>query len=118
MVGLVEILLAILSGGLLEAKGIGLNEAFHSDDLTTIVKTRVMVRNQQLCRLDREDSPSRYAFGPDEIKRVVDCATGVDAVILSDYGKGSLSNELISALNNSGVLLAMTQTGGPSVIEA
>ncbi len=93
--------------GLLEAKGIGLNEAFHSGDLTTIVKTRVMVRNQQLCRLDREDSPSRYAFGPDEIKRVVDCATSVDAVILSDYGKGSLSTELISALNNSGVLLAM-----------
>ena len=54
-----------------------------------------MVRNQQLCRLDREDSPSRYAFGPDEIKRVVDCATGADAVILSDYGKGSLSTELM-----------------------
>ena len=119
MVGLGEIPLAILLRGLLEAKGIGLNEAFHSGDLTTIVKTRVMVRNQQLCRLDREDSPSRYAFGPDEIKRVVDCATGADAVILSDYGKGSLSTELISALNNSEYYLRWTQNhGGPSVIEA
>ena len=93
--------------GLLAARGIGLEPDFQSESRTTIVKTRVMVGNQQLCRLDREDVPAGYAFGPEEVGRVVERAVGVDAVIFSDYGKGSLSAELVAALSDFGSVLAM-----------
>jgi len=33
-------------------------------DIATIVKTRVMCRQQQVCRLDRESDPARYALPP------------------------------------------------------
>jgi rfaE bifunctional protein kinase chain/domain len=82
---------------LTEAK-IGLDPIFHTHGRITILKTRIMVRNQQLCRLDREDVPAGYAFDVENIARVVELASEADAVIFSDYGKGTLSEELIAAL--------------------
>src|ERR1035437_4522199 len=35
---------------------------------TTIVKTRVLVQHQQLCRLDREAAPSAYLIAPAKIE--------------------------------------------------
>jgi D-beta-D-heptose 7-phosphate kinase/D-beta-D-heptose 1-phosphate adenosyltransferase len=63
----------------------------------TIVKTRVIVQHQQLCRIDRESPPSAYAFSAGRAaallqKEIAAC----DAVILSDYAKGLLSEELVS----------------------
>jgi len=63
----------------------------------TIVKTRVMVQHQQLCRLDRESPPSDYGFTANRgeallAKEIAAC----DAVILSDYAKGILSDELVA----------------------
>lgn len=92
---------------LLEAEGIGLDPSFRAQGCTTIVKTRVMVRNQQLCRLDREAPPSGYTFGPEEVARVVARAADADAVIFSDYGKGALSAELVASLAGRGPVLAM-----------
>lgn len=64
---------------------------------STIVKTRVLVRRQQLCRLDRESPQHDYAIDPKAIeptftKLVRKC----DAVILSDYAKGLLTDELVA----------------------
>lgn len=65
----------------------------------TIVKTRVVVRHQQMCRLDREAVPAQYrmdseatftALGP-----VLD---SVRAVIISDYAKGVVTEQLIDFL--------------------
>ena len=63
----------------------------------TIVKTRVMVQHQQLCRLDRESPPGSYGFDLKKAKALLSRAIArADAVILSDYAKGVLSEELVS----------------------
>ena len=69
----------------------------------TITKTRVIVRNQQLCRLDAEDPPARLprrpGVGPgaSRLLRAQD-RRNADAVILSDYAKGLLTTELIARI--------------------
>jgi D-beta-D-heptose 7-phosphate kinase/D-beta-D-heptose 1-phosphate adenosyltransferase len=65
----------------------------------TIVKTRVLVRHQQLCRLDREAAPSAYEIPAARVdallKRAID---GADAVILSDYAKGILNDAVVARI--------------------
>lgn len=66
-------------------------------DGPTIVKTRVLVQHQQLCRLDREAPPTAYAFPAAQAdallaKEIAAC----DAVIMSDYAKGILSDALVA----------------------
>ena len=63
----------------------------------TIVKTRVMVQRQQLCRLDRESPPSAYAVTADQAETLLSKAIRThDAVIFSDYAKGVLSDALVA----------------------
>jgi len=66
-------------------------------DAPTILKTRVLVQHQQLCRLDREAPPTAYQFPAAKArallaKEIAAC----DAVILSDYAKGILNTELVA----------------------
>lgn len=83
---------------LLEGKGINAEGCFKIDGLSTMVKTRVVVRTQQLCRIDRE--AERSAYGIDEVagsgellaKLIGNC----DALILSDYAKGVITQELMN----------------------
>jgi D-beta-D-heptose 7-phosphate kinase/D-beta-D-heptose 1-phosphate adenosyltransferase len=62
----------------------------------TTVKTRVIARAQQMVRFDRE---CEEAIGPGLVARVIDrvqsCISGVDGVILQDYGKGLLERETL-----------------------
>jgi D-beta-D-heptose 7-phosphate kinase/D-beta-D-heptose 1-phosphate adenosyltransferase len=65
----------------------------------TIVKTRVLVQHQQLCRLDREAPPSAYHVSVTKAeallaKEIAAC----DAMILSDYAKGILTDEIVARL--------------------
>ncbi|MFD2191373.1 bifunctional D-glycero-beta-D-manno-heptose-7-phosphate kinase/D-glycero-beta-D-manno-heptose 1-phosphate adenylyltransferase HldE [Pistricoccus aurantiacus] len=61
-----------------------------SRQIPTITKLRVMSRNQQLIRLDFEESLAEVDTS--ELReRVVAALDGVDLVILSDYGKGTLN---------------------------
>jgi D-beta-D-heptose 7-phosphate kinase/D-beta-D-heptose 1-phosphate adenosyltransferase len=63
----------------------------------TILKTRVLVQHQQLCRLDREAPPTDYEFPAARTKALLARAIAAcDAVILSDYAKGILSNALVA----------------------
>ncbi|HCY64461.1 MAG TPA: bifunctional heptose 7-phosphate kinase/heptose 1-phosphate adenyltransferase [Oxalobacteraceae bacterium] len=72
----------------------------------TITKLRIVSRNQQLIRLDFENSPlasdkrDRAAL----LARFRQALDAADAVILSDYGKGTLSmaSELIEAARCAG----------------
>ena len=60
------------------------------DDRPTITKTRVQSRGQQLIRLDQENAaamPGEALVG--SLKKAV---AGAGAVVLSDYGKGALSD--------------------------
>ncbi|HEY1791736.1 MAG TPA: PfkB family carbohydrate kinase [Opitutaceae bacterium] len=66
-------------------------------DGRTIVKTRVMVQHQQLCRLDRESPPAAYAVDPGRAGRLLAKAVAAaDAIVLSDYAKGLLDDALVS----------------------
>ena len=82
--------------------GVQLLPGCQSEDLATILKARVVVRGQQLCRLDREDSPEQYcaagqSIDDSSLKQAVESA---DAVILSDYAKGILSSSLVNKVRN------------------
>lgn len=94
--------------GFIGADGDGrrLTEILHQHDIgtiatpgqaPTIVKTRVLVQHQQLCRLDREAPPSAYAVSGAHIEPLLrDAIDRCDAVILSDYAKGLLTDELVA----------------------
>lgn len=61
----------------------------------TTVKLRVIARQQQLIRLDFEETPSQNSLD-EKLKRFESLLPQVDVVILSDYGKGAL--EQVSAM--------------------
>lgn len=82
----------------LQEKGIVLSEVFARNDVATIQKTRVIVRNQQLCRLDREEAPKRYVFDDERVKAIEGLIKDADAVIVSDYAKGVVSESLIAII--------------------
>src|ERR1700733_12874185 len=66
---------------------------------STISKTRIVSRNQQLLRLDVESSEPHP--GPEHqalLARCLELARTADAVILSDYDKGALSTQLCQAV--------------------
>ncbi|MBS1816022.1 MAG: bifunctional D-glycero-beta-D-manno-heptose-7-phosphate kinase/D-glycero-beta-D-manno-heptose 1-phosphate adenylyltransferase HldE [Acidobacteria bacterium] len=63
--------------------------------LPTISKTRILGRNQQMLRLDVE---SRLAHMAEDIERLIEAVVaemdGLDAIILSDYAKGTLTGSV------------------------
>ena len=66
-------------------------ELIESGSRPTIVKLRVLSRNQQLIRLDTEDSFAAEDIAPLQ-KIVARLAGHADACVLSDYGKGTLAD--------------------------
>ncbi|MES2775205.1 MAG: bifunctional ADP-heptose synthase [Bacteroidota bacterium] len=80
----------------------------------TIIKTRVIVRSQQLCRIDREVGREQYRIDmtPGFEAKLENTLAGVDAVILSDYAKGVVNQSLVDTLfkmagNFPGLLVAV-----------
>lgn len=83
--------------GLLAKEGVAYPESFHKAGVTTIIKTRVVVRNQQLCRIDREREPAHYALDDAGLRAAVLAEVAkADAVIVSDYAKGAISASLVA----------------------
>lgn len=84
----------------LHAAGVSYDPRFARNEAPTILKTRVVVRNQQLCRLDRELGPSSYSLEEDdEIWALVqEKVKNVDAVIFSDYSKGIVTTSLVERI--------------------
>ena len=76
--------------------GIGIHGIFVEQGRQTTVKTRIIAHQQQLVRIDREttDHLSRSTFRnlSEFLKTNVE---GYHGIILSDYGKGLLTRELI-----------------------
>ena len=67
----------------------------------TILKTRVLVQHQQLCRLDREAAPDTYQFPVTKARSLLaKHIAASDAVILSDYAKGILTSELVECVSD------------------
>ena len=78
----------------------------------TIVKTRVLVQHQQLCRLDREAPPGSYEIPTGRVDALLSKAVAAcDAVILSDYAKGILNDAVVARVTqlarNAGKFIAL-----------
>ena len=93
---------------LLFERGIACDPAFVSSQAPTICKTRVMAGNQQICRVDREESHQAYAPNLDALSELLaEKARNADAVIVSDYAKGFVNDELLSLLRSEAKFLAV-----------
>ncbi len=84
---------------LVEASGIDASGFVVDPSRPTTRKTRIIARNQQVVRIDNE---ARGAFGPalnEQLATAVRAALqGADACIVSDYGKGVVTPELVRTI--------------------
>jgi rfaE bifunctional protein kinase chain/domain len=81
----------------------------------TIKKTRVIARNQQVVRVDREQP---RAPSPSQVARIVASVRRrlpkIDAVIFEDYGKGFLSAELVRKICDDALAARKIVTADPN----
>ncbi|MBW1798604.1 MAG: D-glycero-beta-D-manno-heptose-7-phosphate kinase [Deltaproteobacteria bacterium] len=67
----------------------------------TSIKTRIVAHNQQVVRFDRE---SKKNIGPESIEKILGFIgknlDTIDAIVISDYGKGVISAPLMKGLRN------------------
>ena len=76
--------------------GIGINGVFVEQGRQTTVKTRVVAHQQQLVRIDRETTDLTKVLTLRNLSEFLKVnIDGFDGIILSDYGKGLLTRELI-----------------------
>lgn len=70
----------------------GIDAKLHEDpQLATTIKLRVLGHQQQLLRIDFENSPAREVL-LEKLEEFVQRVDGCDVVVLSDYGKGGLTH--------------------------
>ena len=98
--------------GLLEAAGIDTSAVECDASFPTAVKTRIIARNQQVVRVDRERKTHLTEEQIERAMRRLDRAMGeVEAIIVADYGKGYLSQPLADyicrAAREQGKILAV-----------
>jgi len=78
---------------------IDVSDAVEDETFRTTVKTRIIARQQQVVRVDREQfvnpSPAQIAKVVAAVRKVI---PETDAIIFEDYGKGFLTNELVSQI--------------------
>ena len=80
---------------LLESCGIDTSGVQRDAAFSTTVKTRIIARNQQVVRVDRE---RRAPLPPEQTRRARNYLDGIvgglDAIVVADYGKGLLTQPL------------------------
>jgi D-beta-D-heptose 7-phosphate kinase/D-beta-D-heptose 1-phosphate adenosyltransferase len=80
---------------LLDASGIYTSAVQKVRDASTTVKTRIIARNQQVVRVDRETTVALTAAQTELAMKSLEGMIGkLDAVIVADYGKGFLTQPL------------------------
>ena len=83
----------------LASRGICTDGVLVSKGMHTTVKTRIVAEHQQVVRVDREDSGE---FSGDVLRefrdRVAGLMDGVTGVIIEDYGKGVVSQDVVDAV--------------------
>lgn len=87
--------------------------AIETDDRPTAVKTRYMAGRSQLLRADREKTgPLPDAAGRAVLQAALAALPSAGALVLSDYGKGVLSDALIAAL-----IMTASSQGCPVIVD-
>jgi rfaE bifunctional protein kinase chain/domain len=99
---------------ILERHGVSELNMIETGDSPTIIKTRVVIRGQQLCRIDREAVRSAYKIDHHAaFKQAIESAIkNTDAIIISDYAKGVITQSLMDyilevASNQPNLLVAV-----------
>ena len=78
--------------GLLQDAGIDTSGVQREAAYRTTVKSRIIARNQQVVRVDREQKPPMTgARAACAIAQLDGMVAGVDAIVVADYGKGFLT---------------------------
>ncbi|HOD66820.1 MAG TPA: D-glycero-beta-D-manno-heptose-7-phosphate kinase [candidate division Zixibacteria bacterium] len=103
---------AVKLSQLLKQHGIGADYCVCDRSRQTTIKTRIMAHSQQVVRADREN---RHELHPDVERMVLAkftaAAESVNAVIISDYGKGvitlSLLNSVMEVCRKRGLFVAV-----------
>ena len=73
------------------------------DRRPTTIKTRVVAHSQQVVRVDREESEPVTEASIETIITTVEEQTGsIDAIVVSDYGKGVVTRSLMDGLRSLG----------------
>ena len=84
---------------LLAGEGIRLDCLVEDATYQTIVKTRIIAQHQQVVRVDRERKVGLSKLQTEKALEQLDgLLSQVDGVIIEDYGKGLLTQELIDAI--------------------
>ena len=100
---------------LLAAQKIEMADAIEDTGFPTIVKTRIIARNQQIVRVDREQLRSPT---PAQVARIVRNVRSrlakTDAIIFEDYGKGFLSAEIVRQICDDALAAGKVVTGDPN----
>ncbi|MDO8701047.1 MAG: D-glycero-beta-D-manno-heptose-7-phosphate kinase [Undibacterium sp.] len=80
--------------------------------ISTIIKLRVIGRQQQLLRIDFEEKPTEMVLR-DKLSRFNALISDCDVIVLSDYAKGSLVNivEMISNARDADKLILVDPKG-------
>ena len=101
--------------GLLAEQKIDTADVIEDAGFRTIVKTRIIARNQQIVRVDREQIRSP---APAQVSRIADSVrrrlAQIDAIIFEDYGKGFISAELIGEICNDAIGAGKIVSGDPN----
>lgn len=87
---------------LLGAAGIDTSAVQQDPGISTTMKTRIVARNQQVVRVDRERKGPLSAGQTEGAMRLLERAIGgVDAIVVADYGKGYLTQPLADCICRS-----------------
>lgn len=103
-----------LKNRILPENNIGSEGMVFSDTRRTTVKTRILGNNQQMLRIDSEDTGDLNALEQENLLtriRELLAARPIRAIILQDYNKGVLTTELIGSIveeaRKAGILTAV-----------
>ena len=85
--------------GVLEERGIGVEHLIVEPGRPTTIKTRIIARNQQVVRVDEEET---CPLSPFVLARIVETVgallPSVDLMVISDYGKGLVRPDLAARI--------------------
>ncbi len=97
----------------LDSMGIGTKGIVVDAGRTTTQKTRVVAKHQQVARIDREDrAPLSESVMSELIQSAESAVTGVDVVVIEDYGKG-----VVTAGMCKSVVRAADETNKPVIVD-
>ena len=94
-------------------RGAAIHSYMKRDDaISTIIKLRVIGRQQQMVRIDFEDAPSETVLR-DKLDQFKALLPDYDVIILSDYNKGALVNvaEMIKSARAAGQVVLVDPKG-------